>query len=53
VPARYVHTNLIAWDWKRLAAFYQDVFGCVPVPPERDLSGEPGRGLTLRRRSTH
>lgn len=38
--ARYVHTNLIARDWRRLAAFYQQVFGCVPVPPERDLSGE-------------
>ena len=36
---RYVHTNLIARDWKRLARFYEDVFGCVPVPPERNLSG--------------
>jgi len=34
-----VHTNLIARDWKSLARFYQDVFGCVPVPPERNLSG--------------
>lgn len=37
---RYVHTNLIARDWRRLAAFYQQVFACQPVPPERDLSGE-------------
>jgi predicted enzyme related to lactoylglutathione lyase len=36
---RYVHTNLIAQDWKRLATFYQSVFGCNPVPPERDLRG--------------
>jgi len=36
---RYVHTNLIARDWRRLARFYQDVFGCEPVLPERDLSG--------------
>jgi predicted enzyme related to lactoylglutathione lyase len=36
---RYVHTNLIARDWRRLAAFYQNLFGCVPVPPERDYSG--------------
>jgi predicted enzyme related to lactoylglutathione lyase len=46
--ARYVHTNLIARDWRRLAAFYQSVFGCVPVPPERDLSGptlEAGTGV--------
>ena len=40
MSARYAHTNLIAADWKRLAAFYRDVLGCVPVPPERDLSGE-------------
>lgn len=40
MPTRYAHTNLIAKDWKRLSAFYQKVFGCVPIPPERDLSGE-------------
>lgn len=40
MPTRYVHTNLIAKDWKRLSAFYQEMFGCVPVPPQRDLSGE-------------
>jgi predicted enzyme related to lactoylglutathione lyase len=34
--ALYAHTNLIAQDWRRLAAFYQDLFGCEPVPPERD-----------------
>ncbi len=37
--ARYVHTNLIARDWRSLVRFYQDAFGCVPVPPERDYSG--------------
>jgi glyoxylase I family protein len=37
--ARYVHTNLIARDWRALAAFYQTLFGCVPVPPERDYTG--------------
>ena len=48
ISARYVHTNLIARDWRSLARFYQDVFGCVPVPPERDLSGpemEAGTGI--------
>ena len=35
----YSHTNIVARDWKRLAAFYIDVFGCTPKPPERDLSG--------------
>ena len=47
--ARYVHTNLIARDWQVLAKFYQDVFGCVVVPPERDFQGtdlEAGTGLS-------
>ena len=26
-----------AHDWRRLAAFYTDVFGCELVPPERDI----------------
>jgi YD repeat-containing protein len=38
--ARYGHTNLIAKDWRKLARFYQDVLGCVPVPPERHYDGE-------------
>jgi catechol 2,3-dioxygenase-like lactoylglutathione lyase family enzyme len=33
------HVNIIARDWKRLSRFYQTVFGCVPVPPRRQLSG--------------
>ena len=36
---RYCHTNLVAKDWKRLAAFYVEVFGCQYKYPERDLSG--------------
>ena len=40
MKARYVHTNLVASNWQDLAAFYVDVFGCVPVPPERHLSGD-------------
>lgn len=40
VRARFAHTNLIARDWRTLARFYQDVLGCTPVPPERDLSGQ-------------
>ena len=46
--ARYGHTNLIAKDWKALSRFYQDLFGCVPVPPERDFRGpdlERGTGI--------
>jgi len=40
IAARYGHTNLVARDWRALAAFYEAVFGCRPVPPERDLSGD-------------
>lgn len=40
MPAKYVHTNLIVKNWKKLSTFYQEVFGCLPVPPSRDLSGE-------------
>ncbi len=36
---KYVHTNIIARDWKRLSEFYITVFKCTPVPPERHLSG--------------
>lgn len=52
--ARFVHTNLIARDWRALASFYTKVFGCQLVPPERDYSGdelEAGTGVkdsTLR-----
>jgi predicted enzyme related to lactoylglutathione lyase len=38
IRAKYVHTNLIARDWKRLARFYCEVFGCESKGPERDLS---------------
>ena len=51
--AKYRHTNIVAVDWRRLAAFYQQVFGCSPVPPERESSAEwverctgvPGAGI--------
>ncbi len=48
IRSRYVHTNLIARDWQLLARFYQDVFGCSPVPPERHYTGpdlERGTGV--------
>jgi predicted enzyme related to lactoylglutathione lyase len=48
MKAKYVHTNLIAKDWQKLAQFYTDVFGCVFVPPERDFQGnelDSGTGL--------
>ena len=37
---KYVHTNIISEDWKKLAQFYIDVLKCTPVPPERSLSGD-------------
>jgi predicted enzyme related to lactoylglutathione lyase len=37
---KYVHTNIVANDWSKLAKFYIDVFDCKPVYPERNLSGE-------------
>jgi len=40
MKAKYKHTNIIARDWRSLAKFYQEVFGCEFVPPERDLQGE-------------
>lgn len=40
MATKYVHTNLIARDWRRLSAFYQEVFGCRPILPERELSGK-------------
>ena len=46
LAAIYGHTNIIAADWRALAAFYQDVFGCVPVPPERDFHGAPIAAVT-------
>jgi predicted enzyme related to lactoylglutathione lyase len=55
----YVHTNIIARDWRKLARFYREVLACEPVPPERDIRGNwlsrgtgvPGaaiRGIHLR-----
>jgi len=48
IEARFGHVNLVAADWRMLADFYERVFGCVFVPPERDLGGpvfEAGTGV--------
>ncbi len=37
---RYAHTNIAAKDWRSLADFYIQVFGCSIKPPQRNLSGE-------------
>jgi catechol 2,3-dioxygenase-like lactoylglutathione lyase family enzyme len=35
--ARFGHVNITSADWRRLATFYQEVFGMEIVPPERDI----------------
>jgi predicted enzyme related to lactoylglutathione lyase len=40
VKVRYVHTNIVAGDWKNLAGFYIKVFNCKPLLPERNLYGK-------------
>lgn len=45
---RYVHTNIISNDWKKLSKFYIEVFGCKLLPPARKQEGpwlEKGTGL--------
>ncbi len=37
---KYKHTNIVARDWRKLAEFYEQVFGCEPVPPERAAVGD-------------
>lgn len=37
---RYAHTNIVSKEWKKLAQFYIDVFGCRLKLPERKLSGQ-------------
>jgi len=39
IDARFGHVSIVARDWRALASFYERVFGCVVVPPERDFSG--------------
>jgi predicted enzyme related to lactoylglutathione lyase len=59
MKAKYRHTNIVAKDWRKVAGFYERVFGCEAVPPERAAVGEwverctgvPGaevRGIHLR-----
>jgi catechol 2,3-dioxygenase-like lactoylglutathione lyase family enzyme len=48
IDAKFGHVNLVARDWHALAGFYERVFGCIPVPPERNYRGadlEAGTGV--------
>lgn len=47
---KYVHTNIISKDWKKLAKFYCKVFNCAIVPPIRDQKGKwLDKGLGLKK----
>ncbi|MEM9548794.1 MAG: VOC family protein [Bacteroidota bacterium] len=37
---KYVHTNIISNDWKRLVDFYIKTFDCKLKPPIRNQSGD-------------
>jgi catechol 2,3-dioxygenase-like lactoylglutathione lyase family enzyme len=43
---RFGHVNVTSRDWRRLASFYTDVFGCEFVPPERDIRSADLDGAT-------
>jgi catechol 2,3-dioxygenase-like lactoylglutathione lyase family enzyme len=46
--AVFTHANIVSRDPDRLAAFYVEVFGCVPSGPRRHLDGEGlERGMGL------
>jgi len=53
INAKYKHTNIVADNWRELADFYRQVFGCSEVHPERACSEEwverctsvPGAGI--------
>lgn len=46
---KYVHTNIVSIDWKKLIDFYVEVFNCKIVPPIRKQSGEwLERGVGLK-----
>ncbi len=48
MAVRYAHTNIVARDWRKLARFYEDVFECVLLEPERNQAGrwlEQGTGV--------
>ena len=39
MATRFAHVNIVAKNWRALADFYIQVFGCREKPPERNLSG--------------
>jgi len=43
---RYLHTNIIAKDWRALVTFYTEVFGCELVQPKGEPADEWTDGQT-------
>lgn len=37
MKTRFVHVNIVARNWRKLAQFYIKVFGCQLIEPERDI----------------
>jgi predicted enzyme related to lactoylglutathione lyase len=37
---KYVHTNIVTKNWRKLADFYINVFDCKVVPPIRHYTGK-------------
>lgn len=44
--SRLLHVNINAKDWKKVVAFYEDVFGCIQMPPQKKIDGDYAAGLT-------
>lgn len=44
--SKLLHVNINAKDWKKVCAFYEEVFGCVQVPPQKKISGDYAADLT-------
>lgn len=40
MKSKFVHTNIIAEDWKKLSEFYIEVFDCKIVPPIRSYNSK-------------
>jgi len=40
ISVTYVHTSIVARDWRNLAQFYIKALACKRKPPERNLKGE-------------
>lgn len=38
MSVRYLHMNIVGRNFSALSKFYQEVFGCVVVPPFKDMS---------------